>query len=253
MMYSSEKTEKWFNAYVDSFKIEGALAPMQELKIKHSFRVQRLASAIAESLEWNEENDTWTAHAIGLLHDTARFSQYRDYQTFQDSASFDHGDRGAEILAAEFDWRGVEPGDREKVLTAVRHHNKIEIPANVPLSAYRWCALARDADKIDVFRMVQSRIDKGTIYDMLPRHKRVQGLSPALVEEIRTTGRGSYANARSLQDYRLIQLTWALDLNFPVSVVTLKEEGIFRRIADDLREYKIDDVIDSLMKKIDEA
>ena len=88
---------------------------------------------------------------------------------------------------------------------------------------------------------------------MLPRHKRVQGLSPALVDEIRTTGRGSYANARSLQDYRLIQLTWALDLNFPVSVVTLKEEGIFRRIADDLREYKIDDVIDSLMKKIDEA
>ena len=252
MMYSSEKTEKWFNDYVDSFRIEGELARMQELKRRHSFRVQRLASAIAESLEWREENDAWIAHAVGLLHDTARFSQYRDYQTFQDSASFDHGDRGAEILAGLFDWEGIDRGDKEKVLAAVRHHNKIEIPADVPLSIYRWCALIRDADKIDVFRMVQSRIDNGTVYEMLPRHKKVSGLSPALVEEVRATGRGSYANARSLQDYRLIQLTWVLDLNYPVSVVTLKEEGIFRRIADDLKEYPVADVVGGLMKKIDE-
>ena len=112
MMYSSEKTEKWFNDYVDSFRIEGELARMQELKRRHSFRVQRLASAIAESLEWREENDAWIAHAVGLLHDTARFSQYRDYQTFQDSASFDHGDRGAEILAGLFDWEGIDRGDK---------------------------------------------------------------------------------------------------------------------------------------------
>ena len=114
-------------------------------------------------------------------------------------------------------------------------NNKIEIPPSTPLAQYRWCALARDADKIDVFRMVQSRIDNGTIYDMLPRHKRVTGLTPALVEEVRATGRGSYLNARSLQDYRLIQLTWGLDLNFPVSAVTLREEGIFDRIAEDLK------------------
>ena len=46
-----------------------------------------------------DRNDAWIAHAVGLLHDTARFSQYRDYQTFQDSASFDHGDRGAETVS----------------------------------------------------------------------------------------------------------------------------------------------------------
>ncbi len=250
-MYSTEKTEKWFKAHVDSFRVNGALENMQELKRKHSWRVCGIACAIAESLEWDEENDKWLAHAIGLLHDTARFEQYRDYKTFADAASFDHGDRGAEILAANFDWEGIEGRDREKVLAAVRCHNKIEIPPKTPLAQYRWCALARDADKIDVFRMVQSRIDNGTIYDMLPRHKKVTGLSPALVEEIRATGRGSYKNARSLQDYRLIQLTWGLDLNFPVSAVTLREEGIFDKIADDLKEYGIDDVINMLTEKIE--
>ena len=250
-MYQIEATEKWFKCYVDSFRVDGKLELLQELKRKHSRRVQELASAIVESLGWNEPHDEWTAHAVGLLHDTARFSQYRDYKTFQDSASFDHGDRGAAILEKDFDWTGIDASDKRKVLTAVRCHNKIAIPTDIPLSVYRWAAVTRDADKIDVFRMVQSRIDNGTIYDMLPRHKKVSGLSPALVEEIKKTGLGSYANARSLQDYRLIQLTWAFDLNYPVSVVTLKEEGIFRRIADDLRPYGIDGLIDDLTRKID--
>ncbi len=250
-MYSTETTEKWFGRYVDSFRREGALENMQELKRKHSIRVCSIACAIAESLEWNEEHDGWLAHAIGLLHDTARFEQYRDYKTFQDAASFDHGDRGAEILAEEFCWEGIDEGDRAKILAAVHFHNKIEIPSNTPLAQYRWCALARDADKIDVFRMVQSRIDNGTIYDMLPRHRKVSGLSQALVDEVRATGRGSYRNARSLQDYRLIQLTWGLDLNFPVSAATLREEGIFTRIAEDLQPYGIGDVVGALLDKIE--
>ena len=93
-MYSTEKTEQWFARYVDSFRVGGALENMQELKRKHSRRVCAIACAIAESLEWNEEHDAWLAHAIGLLHDTARFEQYRDYKTFADAASFDHGERG---------------------------------------------------------------------------------------------------------------------------------------------------------------
>lgn len=249
-MYSTEKTEQWFARYVDSFRVGGALEDMQELKRKHSRRVCAIACAIAESLEWNGEREAWLAHAIGLLHDTARFEQYRDYKTFADAASFDHGGRGAEILAREFEWNGIDDGDKEKLLAAVRFHNKIEIPPSTPLAQYRWCALARDADKIDVFRMVQSHIDNGTIYDMLPRHKKATGLSPALVEEVRATGRGSYINAHSLQDFRLIQLTWGIDLNYPVSAATLREEGIFRRVADDLKDCGIDDIVGGLMEKI---
>lgn len=250
-MYSMDKTEKWFAAYTDTFRVEGRLLPMQELKLRHSRRVQQLASAIAEALEWQEENDAWLAHAVGLLHDTARFSQYRDYGTFFDALSFDHGDRGAELLEAEFDWQDTEKKVKDTVLAAVRFHNKLELPANLPLSVFRFCALIRDADKIDVFRMVQHRIDNGTVYEMLPRHEKVEGLSPALVKEIEETGRGSYRNARSLQDYRLIQLTWGLDLNFSVSAATLREENIFGRIAQDLRPWKIDALVASLLEKID--
>ena len=49
-MYSTEKTEQWFARYVDSFRVDGALENMQELKRKHSYRVCAIARAIAESL-----------------------------------------------------------------------------------------------------------------------------------------------------------------------------------------------------------
>jgi hypothetical protein len=93
-------------------------------------------------------------------------------------------------------------------------------------------------------------MDNGTIYEMLPRHRMSEGLSPGLVEEIRETGTGSYSNARSLQDYRLIQLTWGCDLNFPISVATLKEEGIIERIREDLSPYGINNLVDKLVNRI---
>lgn len=249
-MYSIEKTEKWFDSYIDSFKTDGKLPPLLEMKRKHSKRVRDLACAISEALEWSEENDIWLAHATGLLHDAARFVQYRDCRTFSDRESFDHGDRGAAILADEFDWEDISPEDREKVLAAVRFHNKLEIPADIPLSHYRWCALIRDADKIDVFRLVQYKIDRGKIADTLPKFKDSGVISQQLAEEIRKTGRGSYANAHSLSDFRLIQLTWGPDLNYPVSVVTLQQEGVFDKIAEDLKGQGVDDIIDSMLKKI---
>ncbi len=252
-MYSTERTEKWFAGYVDSFRQGGALEDMLERKRRHSRRVRSIALSIAEALEWNDARDRWLAHAVGLLHDTARFEQYRNYKTFQDSASFDHGDRGAEILSERFGWDDAEPDDREKVLAAVRFHNKLEIPPDTPLARYRWCALARDADKIDLFRMVQSRIDDGTIDEMLPRHDKTGGLSPTLVAEIRTSRRGSYRHASSLADFRLIQLTWGLDLNFPVSVATLRSEGVFDRIAEDLSGYGIGDIVADITDKIEKS
>lgn len=100
------------------------------------------------------------------------------------------------------------------VVSAVKYHNKKDIPTNISLSAYKWAALISDMDKIDIFRMVQNRIDNGTIFDMLPRHRHVEGLSPALVEEIDKSGRGSYCNAKFFRTTGSYSLQ-GCDLNFP--------------------------------------
>ena len=99
--------------------------------------------------------------------------------------------------------------------------------------------------------MVQHRLENGTVAEMLPRHAEYEGLTPELVDEIRRNGRGSYKYAKSMQDFRLIQLTWGCDLNFAVSAVTLKSEDIFEKIAADLRPWHIDDLLDTLLTRID--
>ena len=249
-MLNTEKTSKWFKNYTEKFKKDGELPLALRLKVGHSARVSATCDAMRSSMQWNEPGDEWLAHSIGLLHDTGRFPQYEGWETFQDSASTDHGDLGAQILEEEFDWDGIPKKYKETILIAVKNHNKIEIAADIPLYTYRWAAMIRDADKIDIFHMVQERIDNGTIFDMLPRHKKYDGLTPALVEQIRQEERGSYTNAKSLQDYRLIQLTWGCDLNYPVSVATLKADGVFERICGDLKPYGIDDLVSELMVKI---
>ena len=249
-VFSADSTKEWFKSFTDGYRVEGALHPMLELKLRHSRRVSAICSAIADSMGWNEYGDSWLALTAGLLHDVGRFPQYSMYGTFFDSASLDHGCLGAEIITEKFDWEGIPENFKDNIISAVRFHNKKTLPSDLKLGEYKWSCLVRDADKIDIYRMVQEQLDNGTIYEMLPRHRMSEGLSPELVEEIRKTGTGSYSNARSLLDYRLIQLTWGCDLNFPVSVVTLREEGIIERMCGDLRPCGIDDLIDSLVSRI---
>ena len=249
-VFSTDNTLNWFKNYTNKYKVNGKFSSMHAVKFEHSKRVCEIACSIGKSMEQNNEREKWLAYSLGLLHDIGRFPQYSEYGTFLDSQSFDHGDRGETILAQEFIWNGISEEDKQCLMTGVRCHNKKDVPSNLSEEKLKWCFLVRDADKIDIFRMIQQRIDNNTIFDILPRHKKFKGLTNTLVEEIGQDSMGSYNNARSLQDYRLIQLTWGVDLNFPISVNTLQEEGIFDKIIEDLRPYKIDALLNKLVEKI---
>lgn len=252
-MYSVEAAERWFYDFVAGFAVNGEFSEYVKMKRAHSLRVRHYCVEIAKSLEWNEEHDEWLANVIGLLHDVGRFEQQTKYKTFADAKSFDHGDRGAEILSSDFDWAGISEGDKNKVLCAVRNHNKIEIPKETPLAVYRFCALVRDADKIDNFGIVEQRIESGSILKLLRQSavnleadERSDKISPELAAQVRETGRGAAKYAKSFYDFRLIQLGWVLDLNYSVSYATVKEAGWIDKIASDLAGKGIDDLIEKM-------
>lgn len=251
-MFFTDKAIAWFEKFTQVFESDGKLPPLLAQKKEHSYRTADNCVWLAAQMEWDEPGDDATAKAIGLLHDIGRFAQYQEYGTFADARSVDHGDLAAQILEESFDWSGISEKTKNAVIAAIRFHNKKELPATLSLYQYKWAALIRDADKIDIFRAIQKRIDNGTIYDMLPRHKMASGLSPALVDEIEQKGNGSYANAKSLEDYRLIQLTWIADLNYPYSIQLLKEEKLFERIFDDLKDRGIDPLLARLLQNAGE-
>ena len=135
-------------------------------KYHHTLRVVDIAKKIAKSINLNEE-DTELAVKCALLHDIARFKQVTEYDTFEDSISFDHGDMGETILR-ENNYISTYEDDKYKqdlIITTVRNHNKFKIEDNLDEKTTFFCKLVRDADKVDILN-TQSIYEIDGIYDI---------------------------------------------------------------------------------------
>ncbi|MDR3265022.1 MAG: HD domain-containing protein [Synergistaceae bacterium] len=225
MFADYEGIRDWFVGYAHTFDLS---VSMIQMKYGHSFDVMRIGEKLTGALEWTPA-DAAVGVSACLLHDTGRFSQYRDFGTYYDGSSVDHGQRGYEILSAEFPRALADDVGREAILQAVRWHNKKTLP-ELEAWVMPFCRLARDSDKLDVFALVDRRIREGTVGDLLPRHRPDAPLSEALLDEVERAWSGSYKNASSLQDFLLIQLTWVLDVNFAPALRMLEESGVLARI-----------------------
>ena len=71
-----------------------------KLKIDHTYRVAGLCQDIARSLGLSD-SDVDIAWLLGMLHDVGRFEQIRRFHTFNDAASVDHAEFGADLLFKE--------------------------------------------------------------------------------------------------------------------------------------------------------
>ena len=129
---------KFFEDYVRDFDLNN---PDIKLKYKHTYRVVGYSKELAKSLDLDKEEFN-RASICALFHDIGRFSQLKEYNTYMDGVSFDHGDRGYEILKEN-------NYDDDIVLKAVKYHNKKEVP-NFDELTNLHCKLVRDADKLDI-------------------------------------------------------------------------------------------------------
>ena len=249
MIVNLGKTREWFDGYVHSFDLSVAMIRM---KYEHSYDVMRIGEHLVGAMNWSPEYARLGV-ASCLLHDTGRFSQYRDFGTYYDGASVDHGDRGYEVLQAEYSREAVDDEGLEALLQAVKWHNKKILP-ELESQVMPFCRLARDADKLDVFSLVQRRMDEGTIGSLLPRHEIDAPLSVPLLDEVEEHWSGSYKHASSLKDFLLIQLTWALDINFAPSLQMLEDSGVLSRIRNYLpqNDSRVKDILDRLFILIEE-
>lgn len=120
-------------------------------KYYHTFRVVDYAKLIIESIT-NDERLIKTVMIAALLHDIGRFSQATECNTYNDHKSFDHGNRGAEILLSNNYIDEYESDDylKDIIIKAVKYHNKKEIPQVDDEFASTVFKVVRDADKTDI-------------------------------------------------------------------------------------------------------
>lgn len=228
----------WLEAYAKEFlatpSITGARRSMMELKLDHSRRVAAEARGLAAELGW-EKGDQNTAEALGWLHDTGRFSQLAEFGTFRDTQSVNHALRGHQVLSQSGLLRNCSVRRARQILDGVLHHNVLQVPDEMHPNSLAFVRLIRDADKLDIFNVFNDAIRGNHLNDHpeIAHNVDLNGSpTPELVSELRAGRVPSYRMIHSLNDWKLVQVSWAYDLFYIPSCQRALERGVVSRLSD---------------------
>ncbi len=148
-MIDLEKAKSEFERYSNTYDREEYKI---ESKHNHSYRVMDLCGEIAEKMGLSKE-EADLARLIGLLHDIARYDQWTNYKSYNDLNSFDHGDKGVEILSNNdyLRWYIDDEQYDDIIKCAIKNHNKYILDTEgMDEKQILFSKIVRDADKIDI-------------------------------------------------------------------------------------------------------
>lgn len=239
----------WFNSYVKKFYGEDSLINQNiELKEIHTLNVAKHSVNIAKSLNLSEE-EVNTAEIIGLFHDIGRFEQFRKYKTFRDALSENHATLGIKILEENNVLENLDENRRKVIIKAIHLHNTKELPDNLNEEDALFCKLIRDADKLDIFRVIieyekERKDNPNPAIDNLPF---TPGYNKELLEDILLSRKISNNSLKNYNDRKLYELSWITDLNYPFSFNYIKEKRVLEKLISCLPE---NDEINKLSKHL---
>jgi hypothetical protein len=226
--------KKWFSDYCKSFYSSDLDDQKNiDLKERHTLKVCENITEISERLSL-DENRRLVAEAVALFHDIGRFPQYAEYKTFRDSISVNHGLLGAQTLRKTRVLQNLSPDEQEAIMQSVTFHNAFAVPKKEREDIVFFIKLIRDADKLDIWRVFlehyegaeESRASAvGLGLPELPEY------SEEVLSQLYEKRIVSLSSIRSLNDFRLLQLSWIFDLNFIPSFCLVSERKYIERIT----------------------
>ena len=243
---------KLYDSYVDTYRdSSGELPKMMRLKRIHTGFVVKNAEAIADGERFDAATRE-AALAAALLHDTGRYEQLKLYNTFRDSESVDHAVFSHDIVKEKGWLDGVCPdaATREAVLNAVLFHNRREIPDGLDALTEACSHTVRDADKLDIFRVLEDQIehtdwrsDSRAFWNL----RTDAAPSPVVVDCIAKRLPVDYQEIKSLADFVLIQVGWMLSgLHYATARRICRERGHLEFRRRFLHELTDDSSVDRL-------
>jgi hypothetical protein len=228
---------KWFEDYTSRFHCPDAeIEKNIILKLAHTYRVCENITVIARSLGMKEE-DVSLAKALALFHDVGRFEQLRDFGSFNDSLTVDHALLGLKVINSSGVLSILPKKERNLIRKSIWHHNKYKIPVTEKAEVTLFSKLIRDADKLDILRIVTEHFETR---DQHPNQALDfgqtdgLGLTEEVVADILQGNMVRIAALKTLGDMRLMYSSWIFDINFPITLAYVKERGYLERLLADL-------------------
>ncbi|MBC2744491.1 MAG: HD domain-containing protein [Desulfosarcina sp.] len=245
----------WFDTYTRSFLTGETVkdSPLV-LKIEHTARVCDNICHLGRSIDLTD-GQMRIAEAIGLFHDVGRFMQYRRYRTFNDRKSANHAALGIDVLKETAVLDSLPADEKTMIVDAVRFHNAPALPGNKPPETMVFMRLIRDADKLDIWKVFADYYR----HRQHPEPAIVQHLPDLpvwdenIVKAITEKHVAKFKDMKSLNDFKLLQLSWVFDLHFSETFIQAKQRGDLATIARSLPDadavrHAIASVMDQLEK-----
>jgi hypothetical protein len=246
-----EKLRAWFEGYVRGFYGEDEYVNANiALKDKHSRATCGEILYLADKLAVIGDRRR-LAEALGLLHDVGRFEQFVRYRTYNDPRSVDHGLLGLEVLRKNRVLEGLDDGEREIIEKAIEYHGWKQLPEDLDGEVLFFSRLLRDADKLDIYRVV---IEYYQQYRERPEEFRLEieypdepRCSAEVVEKLLRGQAIGYDELRTLNDVKLCQIAWVYDVNFGATLKRIRQRGFLEKIFDFLPD---DEDIKKMREKV---
>lgn len=259
MKINREHIKKTFQEYTDRYD---STNPKIKLKIDHTYRVANLCEQIAQSLELSaaEVDLAWLS---GMLHDVGRFEQLRRYNTFSDAQSIDHArfavellyDDGliadyvpeistTELVADARTWRSMGGANEsptaqsediplsdilQTLRIAIGEHSAYRIQKGLDERTRMFCQILRDADKVDIFRVICD-----TPMEEVYGFQTKDILRSAITPEVMLAFYEHHAVLRKLKkcpaDYIVAHGSLTFELVYPESLRIAKEQGYLKQM-----------------------
>ncbi|MBF0302166.1 MAG: HD domain-containing protein [Desulfamplus sp.] len=249
--------EQKFLDYVDRYISNSSEPAPMILKKEHTIRVCCEIEGLVKSLLIKNDNiflncnnnilnnkpvvlnseSLLLARTMALFHDIGRFRQFETYRTFSDQKSANHA--GLSIIEIdEHDILSVCT-EREQSLIkgAIAVHNAAQVPNLDDMEMVLFMKLLRDADKLDIWRVVINNYmfpDAQTQEVISLGLKDHRGCSSEALKSILNHTYVKINLIRELNDLKLMQISWAFDLNFPQSLRLVKERNYIEQLASTL-------------------
>ena len=246
-----------FEEYVETYtSVNPAIQENIDLKKDHTFRVRDIIVDIGQSVGLNRRA-IYIAEACALLHDVGRFEQYRRYGTFFDAASENHAAIGVRVIR-KHDMLKNFPAEAEKIIIrTVGCHNLPSISAKNNKDWVLFLKLVRDADKIDILHVVTEYYHSfacganKTVELGLPD---TPDISDSIYNPIINGRLALTKNLKSLNDFKIYQMGWIYDLNFPRSYNIVRERKYLKKLRKALPDFseKADNVYNAASSFINE-
>lgn len=218
MVKNEREIRQWYERFVSSFhKNDVEFMENVNLKYDHTERVVIETRGIGVSLEL-DQHDMTIAMIAAMLHDVGRYSQLKEYGTFNDRDSVNHALLSVEVLREHGVLDKLNEEDRELILTTIEYHNALKVPGHLAEKEELFVRILRDADKLDILRILaqhytHSERERNNTIDLnLPDGESVN------VEIIRALENQEIVKTQEIKnraELKLLQIGWVYDINFP--------------------------------------